>query len=70
MALMSHGTVLAELMGKYEGATKGMGGSMHMYNKEHHFYGGQGIVGAQIPLGAGLAFAHKYRNDGNVAFAM
>ncbi len=57
-------------MGRVEGATKGMGGSMHMYHKEHHFYGGQGIVGAQVPLGAGLGFAHKYRKDGSVAYAM
>lgn len=60
----------AELMGRVEGATKGMGGSMHMYNKAHNFYGGQGIVGAQVPLGAGLGYAHKYRKDGSVAYAM
>ncbi len=60
----------AELMGRTEGATKGMGGSMHMYHKAHNFYGGQGIVGAQVPLGAGLGFAHKYRKDGSVAYAM
>ena len=60
----------AELMGRVEGATKGMGGSMHMYHKEHNFYGGQGIVGAQVPLGAGLGLAHKYRKDGSVAYAM
>ena len=57
-------------MGRVEGATKGMGGSMHMYNKKHNFYGGQGIVGAQVPLGAGLGYAHKYRKDGSVAYAM
>jgi pyruvate dehydrogenase E1 component alpha subunit len=57
-------------MGRVEGATKGMGGSMHMYNKAHNFYGGQGIVGAQVPLGAGLGYAHKYRKDGSVAYAM
>lgn len=48
----------------------GIGGSMHMYKKEANYYGGCGIVGAQIPLGAGLGFAHKYRNDGGVAVAM
>lgn len=63
-------SVMAELMGKATGATRGMGGSMHMYNPDAHFYGGCGIVGAQIPLGAGLAFAHQYKKDGGVAFAM
>ena len=62
--------VMAELMGKANGGTSGMGGSMHFYSKEHNFYGGQGIVGAQVPVGAGLAFAHKYRGDGGVAYAM
>ncbi len=57
-------------MGRTEGASKGLGGSMHMYKREHNFFGGQGIVGAQVPVGAGLAFAHKYRNDGSVAYAM
>lgn len=62
--------VIAELFGRSTGAAKGIGGSMHMYKKEHNFYGGCGIVGAQIPLGAGLAFKHKYMKEKNVAFAM
>ena len=57
-------------MGKANGATKGVGGSMHMYKVENHFYGGCGIVGAQVPLGAGLGYAHKYRKDGSVAVTM
>lgn len=62
--------VMAELMGKANGATKGLGGSMHMYKVENRFYGGCGIVGAQVPLGAGLGYAHKYRKDGSVAVTM
>lgn len=58
--------VLGELMGKRSGVSYGKGGSMHMYAQG--FYGGNGIVGAQVPLGAGLAFAHKYRGDKNVTF--
>ena len=52
--------VMAELLGKVTGTSKGMGGSMHIFSKEHGFYGGHGIVGAQIPVGAGIAFADKY----------
>lgn len=52
--------VMAELYGKATGTSQGLGGSMHIFSKEHHFYGGHGIVGGQIPLGAGLAFADKY----------
>lgn len=52
--------VMAELFGKVTGTSKGMGGSMHIFSKEHRFYGGHGIVGGQIPLGAGLAFADKF----------
>ncbi|KAF5835560.1 dehydrogenase E1 component-domain-containing protein [Dunaliella salina] len=61
---------MAELFGRATGATRGLGGSMHMYNKAQKFYGGNGIVGAQIPLGAGIAFAHKYRKEPNVCVTM
>jgi pyruvate dehydrogenase E1 component alpha subunit len=59
--------VMAELTGRRGGYSRGKGGSMHMFSKEKHFYGGHGIVGAQVPLGAGLAFANAYRGDGTVA---
>jgi len=61
--------IMAELTGRKAGISKGKGGSMHMFSTEHGFYGGHGIVGAQVPLGAGLAFAHKYREDGGVTLA-
>lgn len=60
--------IMAELTGRAAGISRGKGGSMHMFSTEKHFYGGHGIVGASVPLGAGLAFAHKYRNDGNINF--
>ena len=59
--------VMAELTGRAAGISKGKGGSMHMFSVEHGFYGGHGIVAAQVPLGTGLAFAHKYRGDGGIA---
>lgn len=58
--------VMAELTGRIDGYSKGKGGSMHMFSAEKKFFGGHGIVGAQIPLGAGLAFAHQYREDGGL----
>ena len=58
--------VMAELYGKSTGLSKGKGGSMHMFDKERNLFGGHGIVGAQIPMGAGIAFADKYRGDDHV----
>lgn len=58
--------VMAELYGKSTGSSKGKGGSMHMFDKERNLFGGHGIVGAQIPMGAGIAFADKYRNEDHV----
>ncbi|EDV24974.1 expressed hypothetical protein [Trichoplax adhaerens] len=60
--------VLAELIGHENGCARGKGGSMHMYGK--NFYGGNGIVGAQVPLGAGIAFAHKYNKDNKVCITL
>jgi pyruvate dehydrogenase E1 component alpha subunit len=61
--------IMAELTGRAAGISKGKGGSMHMFSVEHKFYGGHGIVGAQVSLGTGLAFGHKYRKDGGVCLA-
>ncbi|MEK0081546.1 pyruvate dehydrogenase (acetyl-transferring) E1 component subunit alpha [Benzoatithermus flavus] len=61
--------VMAELTGRVTGYSKGKGGSMHMFAPAQGFYGGHGIVGAQIPLGTGLAFAHRYRGDGGICVA-
>jgi pyruvate dehydrogenase E1 component alpha subunit len=61
--------IMAELTGRQAGISKGKGGSMHMFSTEHAFYGGHGIVGAQVSLGGGLAFAHKYRDDGGLCLA-
>ncbi|MEM6841085.1 MAG: pyruvate dehydrogenase (acetyl-transferring) E1 component subunit alpha [Bacteroidota bacterium] len=62
--------VMAELFAKQTGVSKGKGGSMHMFDKERNFYGGHGIVGGQIPLGAGIAFAEQYKGTDNVCATM
>ncbi|MEO5707401.1 MAG: pyruvate dehydrogenase (acetyl-transferring) E1 component subunit alpha [Alteraurantiacibacter sp.] len=61
--------IMAELTGRAAGISHGKGGSMHMFSTEHAFYGGHGIVGAQVSLGGGLAFAHKYNEDGGLCMA-
>jgi len=61
--------IMAELTGREAGISRGKGGSMHMFSVEHKFYGGHGIVGAQVSLGTGLAFGHKYKEDGGVCVA-
>ncbi len=60
--------IMAELLGRRDGSSKGKGGSMHLFDLEKHFYGGHGIVGASVPIGAGLAFADKYNENNNVTF--
>src|SRR5690606_31765754 len=65
---MDPNEVMAELTGRIGGSSKGKGGSMHMFDIATGFYGGHGIVGAQVSLGPGLAFADYYRNNGNVSF--
>lgn len=62
--------ILAEMMAKQTGSSKGKGGSMHYYNSKERFYGGNGIVGAQLPVGTGLAFAMKYKGEDAFACAM
>ncbi len=64
---MTPNSVMAELYGKATGCSGGKGGSMHMFSKEHHFFGGHGIVGAQIPLAAGMALAEQYNGTKNVS---
>jgi pyruvate dehydrogenase E1 component alpha subunit len=61
--------IMAELTGREAGISRGKGGSMHMFSVDHKFYGGHGIVGAQVSLGTGLGFAHKYRGDGGLCVA-
>ncbi len=61
--------VMAELTGRSGGYSKGKGGSMHMFSREKNFFGGHGIVGAQIPIGTGMGFAHKYKGDNGVCIA-
>ena len=59
--------VMSELTGRKDGISKGKGGSMHMFSKKNRFYGGHGIVGAQVPIGVGLGFAHKYREEKKIS---
>jgi pyruvate dehydrogenase E1 component alpha subunit len=61
---------MGELMGKANGCSKGKGGSMHMFDVQKRFFGGHGIVGAQVPLGTGIGFSFKYRNEPNVSITL
>ena len=67
---ISSNACMAELFGKVTGINKGKGGSMHFFSKDHYYFGGNGIVGAQIPIGTGIAFAEKYRNSENICLTM
>ncbi|HMQ89003.1 MAG: pyruvate dehydrogenase (acetyl-transferring) E1 component subunit alpha [Lewinellaceae bacterium] len=67
---LSTDACMAELFGKVTGAVKGKGGSMHFFSKEHRYFGGNGIVGAQIPIGTGIAFAEKYKGTDNLCVTM
>ncbi len=67
---LSSRSCMAELFGKSTGCVKGKGGSMHFFSKEHNYFGGNGIVGAQIPIGTGMALAEKYRKTKNISVCM
>lgn len=67
---LSADSCMAELYGKFTGCNKGKGGSMHFFSKEHFYFGGNGIVGAQIPIGTGIAFAEKYKGTDNLCVTM
>jgi pyruvate dehydrogenase E1 component alpha subunit len=67
---VSSNACMAELFGKATGVNKGKGGSMHFFSKEHHYFGGNGIVGAQIPIGTGIAFAEQYKGTDNICLTM
>jgi pyruvate dehydrogenase E1 component alpha subunit len=67
---ISSNAAMAELFGKATGINKGKGGSMHFFSKEHHYFGGNGIVGAQIPIGTGIALAEQYKKTDNICLTM
>lgn len=67
---LSSDSCMAELFGKETGCVKGKGGSMHFFSKKHNYFGGNGIVGAQIPIGTGIAFAEQYRGTDNLCVTM